>query len=110
MKKEWAEKWVKALRSGRYTQARRRLYNEKTGGYCCLGVLCRVAGKKFYNGKCLGANIVLPNEVMKLTGIYEANPGIMVNEIDKTSLAQLNDMGKSFKRIADLIEKNWKQL
>lgn len=34
-------KWVRALRSGKYRQARLALREE--GAYCCLGVLCRVA-------------------------------------------------------------------
>lgn len=35
-------KWIEALRSGKYEQARGRLHT-RDGGYCCLGVLCRVA-------------------------------------------------------------------
>lgn len=36
------EDWVRALRSGEYEQGRKRL---KSGNnYCCLGVLCKVAG------------------------------------------------------------------
>lgn len=42
MNKAVKAKWVKALRSGKYKQARRRLLNEKTGGMCCLGVLCDI--------------------------------------------------------------------
>jgi len=37
MKVEDAEKWVEALRSGKYKQCQRRL--RKEGGFCCLGVL-----------------------------------------------------------------------
>lgn len=33
-------KWIKALRSGEYRQARGRLQTER--GYCCLGVACKV--------------------------------------------------------------------
>lgn len=33
------KKWVEALRSGEYTQTRNVMYNPKTGGFCCLGVL-----------------------------------------------------------------------
>lgn len=35
-------KWVAALRSGKYEQGRQRLRNGDS--YCCLGVLCEVAG------------------------------------------------------------------
>lgn len=32
-------KWLKALRSGEYTQTHSTLHNPTTGGFCCLGVL-----------------------------------------------------------------------
>lgn len=44
MDKKVKVKWLKALRSGKYRQARHKLYDGK--GYCCLGVLCRVVGAK----------------------------------------------------------------
>lgn len=34
------DKWVKALVSGRYEQAREKLHNGRNG-YCCLGVLAK---------------------------------------------------------------------
>jgi len=37
MIKEYKDKWLKALRSGKYNQARERLKCEQ--GFCCLGVL-----------------------------------------------------------------------
>ena len=37
MIKEYKDKWLKALRSGKYTQARNRLKCNQ--GFCCLGVL-----------------------------------------------------------------------
>jgi hypothetical protein len=45
MDQQVKEKWVAALRSGRYEQAHGKLraaWGEKEG-YCCLGVLCEVA-------------------------------------------------------------------
>ena len=54
MKKEIAEIWVAALRSGKYKQSRKKLRTEKTHlcvdnteatpGFCCLGVLCDISG------------------------------------------------------------------
>lgn len=46
--KKLVRNWVKALRSGRYKQAKRALmYGSSLGrgkySYCCLGVACRVA-------------------------------------------------------------------
>lgn len=50
MKKNIATKWVKALRSGKYKQAKDALcsFDEhgKPSGYCCLGVLTCLAPKK----------------------------------------------------------------
>lgn len=39
--------WIDALRSGKYVQGHSKLYSD--GKYCCLGVLCRVAGIKLKN-------------------------------------------------------------
>ena len=44
MRKEIAEQWVQALRSGQYKQTTTRLKNAE-GGCCCLGVLCTLAPK-----------------------------------------------------------------
>jgi hypothetical protein len=40
MKKSIANKWVKALRSGKYTQTKNNLTDGV--GHCCLGVLCEL--------------------------------------------------------------------
>lgn len=41
MKKEIADKWVEALRSGRYKQCKSWLRDND--GFCCLGVLCDIS-------------------------------------------------------------------
>jgi len=46
MNPTYKQPWIAALRSGEYEQARSVLYNGT--GYCCLGVLCKVAGSDFY--------------------------------------------------------------
>ena len=38
--KEFAEKWLTALRSGKYKQAVETLYDPDVDGFCCLGVAC----------------------------------------------------------------------
>lgn len=43
MKKEIADKWVAALRSGKYKQGRQYLRTFEDN-YCCLGVLCEILG------------------------------------------------------------------
>lgn len=42
MDNELKAKWTAALRSGEFVQGRDALH--KDGAYCCLGVLCKVAG------------------------------------------------------------------
>lgn len=42
MKRELRDKWVAALRSGKYEQGQKTLVRDNR--YCCLGVLCDVAG------------------------------------------------------------------
>lgn len=60
MDQKLKDRWVKALRSGKYKQVKESLraevYDEETGhyrdeiGYCCLGVLCEVAPGISWNG------------------------------------------------------------
>lgn len=38
-------KWLKALRSGEYSQTKGTLYNPVTCGFCCLGVLQHTVSK-----------------------------------------------------------------
>jgi hypothetical protein len=108
--------WVAALRSGGYKQGKTYLksVNRESGDveYCCLGVLCEIMGVPqrksldpaeyiiFENYSCSQ----LPEEVVAELGMY----GTMgeTKLYDGNSLAMANDMGRSFKEIADMIEKN----
>ena len=79
-------KWVEALRSGEYKQA--RLMLEDDGRFCCLGVLCKVAGLD------TGDSGPTYRRLDKITGGYG-------------QLVTLNDdQMKSFKQIARWIEVN----
>lgn len=49
MDQELKAKWVAALRSGKYKQAKGTL-NDCGGGYCCLGVLLDVSGRGDWRG------------------------------------------------------------
>lgn len=42
--KEFTEKWLKALRSGKYEQGTFKLYKEEDNSYCCLGVAGNICG------------------------------------------------------------------
>lgn len=111
MKKSIAMKWVAALRSGEYKQTKWVLKNAE--GYCCLGVLCKVMGKRFTpstsgNGMkaCLGKIAVLPSKVVEESGMRTCEGYLNTEQ----SLVDLNDSGETFSEIADIIEKEWKKL
>lgn len=120
MKKAIKEKWVKALKSGKYKKAKNALRTNK--GYCCLGVLCDLYAKEKKQKwearyKSLGYNFqgisgVLPDKVMKWAGLKSSNPFIDFDMKDglgamNTNLGEINDRTKtSFKKIAELIDKN----
>ena len=134
MKKDVMKKWVKALRSGKYKQGGGTLkqYNSKgVAQHCCLGVLCelyndsmrkskkKVLPEKVYDndgdfsfGYCRfgGHKEDLPKEVKNWAGINNNLGKFYLSDGHYECLADLNDMGKKFKTIADIIEKNYEQL
>ena len=111
MKRNWAMKWAKALESGRYKQTKLVLHD--SNGYCCLGVLCRLAGKRFKYDHTEGLYLTiersgtfLPKKVQKLVGMKSEN-GLNSGH----SLSMLNDESMlSFKEIAQVIRKKYKEL
>lgn len=110
MNQKVKELWVNALRSGEYTQSRHAL--RTVSGFCCLGVLCDIAAKTGL-GKwdTLGGREVfrakdgyycadtLPHAVVEWAGLRDRNP-----DSADGSLASLNDSGKTFDEIADIIQ------
>ena len=116
MDPEVKAKWVAALRSGDYRQAKGQLYDGN--GYCCLGVLCEVLGQEkrfvedednwfFGSGADMQAYI-LPNKVCKLADLMDADGILKVDPlISGSALSYLNDSkGLDFTEIADLIEQH----
>lgn len=156
MKKTIMNKWVKALRSGKYKQCREKLCNVdgKTGeeSFCCLGVLTDLYLKerkrqkkgpniKFFRTYTMedmdhegdfskweidGEDGCLAPEVAEWAGFNTATDnyktGCFSNGKKEIDLAILNDGGlnpldyskttprKSFKQIADVIEKNYEHI
>ena len=136
MFKEVMKKWVKALRSGKFKQGTGTLKQFNSKGqaqHCCLGVLCelyndamRKSKKKtlrekfidnnsdFSHGYCRFGNKVddLPNDVMKWAGIDNSMGAFTTDNpiYDQYNLADLNDTGRKFKTIANIIEKNYENL
>lgn len=115
MDKKIKAKWLRALRSGKYKQAKGVLRTEK-GGFCCLGVLCDVVDKTQWSpvaeliettvgGKDLhvrgfqfmGCQTSLPAEIRDRVGISWADLSTI------NDLIKLNDSGKRFTTIANHI-------
>lgn len=119
MNSEVKKKWVEALRSGEYQQCKRALHTNE--GYCCLGVLCDLYARETGKGRweslelssmkkfCTESNPyeleLLPTAVQSWAGV-NSNPSVKENELDgwNTTLTSLNDSGRSFAEIANLIE------
>lgn len=114
--KEFAEKWVKALRSGRYRQGDEGLYFNSC--YCCLGVGCIVAGatpEEIVGEATAIVDIDSTFRYFKISDkeFYKRIPKeIKGNAIDNdlvSELVKLNDeKGETFPEIADWIEANVK--
>jgi hypothetical protein len=98
-----------ALRSGNYEQTWTGLHD--TCGSCCLGVAAQefltpqtvvkeVGGRIAYDGE----QSFAPKYVIKALGLFsDIGSG---NAPHLTSLLELNDSGKTFSEIADIIEAN----
>ena len=106
MKKTLKRKWIAALRSGEFKQAKHKLFNE--GGYCCLGVLAVQ----------LGATLDTFGVLRMTTGQQVGMPGAeyLRNGCDgglhvdiQQHLSRINDGFEgyySFNEIANWIEEN----
>lgn len=117
MKKTVMQKWVRALRSGKYKQGVGALAQD--GCNCALGVLCEIAALDKavikrpakastdmvgYDGEFW----LLPQSVRVYAGIR--TPSAFSNKLKK-SVSELNDGDRwSFRKIAAWIEKNYRQL
>lgn len=103
------DRWLTALRSGKYKQGRFSLYNKKDKDFCCLGVLqhCTMNGK---------VEAHADNGVPRGTPTheyFERNPHLQWVSDNMDRLIDLNDSEpgeghKTFRGIATWIEKNWK--
>lgn len=111
--KDLRTKWVEALRSGKYTQARGVLREENS--YCCLGVACDVAGVPWRLLASDSKKYSVPHNGEKFIGLGYENwlslPGPIRDKLglagnQEKDLANMNDFKHlSFKEIADAIEK-----
>lgn len=109
MKKEIKDRWIKALRSGKYKQCQTKLRSFDRKYYCCLGVLTQICAtsKKRSFLEFAGWNDTLSKEVADWAGIEcsSQTTKVPLPIINKT-LVHFNDTKQyTFNQIADLIEK-----
>ena len=104
--KSFFKKWVKALRSGEYTQARMTL---KAGeSYCCLGVACVLKGRQHKKNPGLYAIARAKGLNADEGNYWDGYAGKWLMPLDEQNvLSDLNDSGASFQEIADYIEKKY---
>jgi hypothetical protein len=125
MNPEIKARWTAALRSGEYPQTtgalnRARAYEEAPAGFCCLGVLCELAAEdgvvkhRTYSEILTGYTAdgmdyietsILPDAVREWAGL-DSRYGLEIDREKDVTLTTLNDDGKSFAQIADLIEES----
>jgi hypothetical protein len=133
MKPEIAKKWVEALRSGKYAQYQSALRGraDNRDRFCCLGVLCDIV-KDDINGRWVAGDIedgddphqhmqafavdkqsdtdALPDDIRRFAGMESALGSFYTPAGSLITLARLNDWGRSFETIADVIENNVRKL
>ena len=117
---EFKEQWLAALRSGNYNQTSG--YMKRDDAFCCLGVAYNILHKEkedngwikppvsFGRGNVFYTSVgkaYLPGEGDYPSDVWEA----LVQDVFPmtswlTHLSNMNDSGKTFDEIADLIEKS----
>jgi len=105
MNAQFRDRWVAALRSGKFEQGRYRLRSSEDK-YCCLGVACEVAriGGDYQRGWDYDVEWMYDGHVGTLSYDVASALGIDGNHVEM--LASMNDNGKSFGEIAAWIEEN----
>lgn len=137
MKKEIKEAWLEALESGKYQQTTGALCHKgvHVDTFCCLGVLSDLYVQSHPDvtwttfsqpfdtarGIPMVLNIdptnrdTLPAQVMEWAELNGPDPSVDISQVldlypdenDEVGLAQINDSGRSFSQIAEIIRKNF---
>lgn len=128
MNPEVKQKWIDALRSGKYEQGSGKL--RTPNGYCCLGVLCDLYAQEHntqweFRGYDENANphpmdywyfedrnYYLPESVMDWAGLKTHNPLVRVDVEDndedngyfQDEIANVNDLGYTFMDLSKIIQ------
>lgn len=107
-KKEF-NKWIKALRSGKYKQAKGQF--QKEDGYCCLGVACRVINKTDLNTPLKGITSYesypdTPEWLNNINKDFRTKTLFTLWELNDSTFAtrQLGFNSLNFNEIADCLE------
>ena len=121
MNKQVKERWIKALRSGKYKQGQHLLVSNDLDKkyYCCLGVLCQLYATEkkkgiskiklgvatSRSGDRLPAKQFLPNIVRKWAGLNASDPIVYYDGNSVNRITHLNDGYQlDFNQLADIIE------
>ena len=131
MNPEIKQKWVDALRSGKYDQGSEKLRSHQ--GYCCLGVLCDLYSQELNqewefrgafeeentqptdNWYFDNASEFLPESVREWAGFSLPSPQVRVDVTENDDeddwfyddIANLNDTGYTFNDLAKIIQEQF---
>jgi hypothetical protein len=106
MKKDVKERWIKALRSGKYKQTTGRLRTHE-GGWCCLGVLCDVFDNTRWTDKLIYRSREDSGDDRCGSIPEDAIRAIQFPDAQQYVLQQMNDIKRNtFDEIADYVEEN----
>lgn len=110
---EGMQEWITALRSGKYTQIKHMLHNGKPNNFCVMGVSFELFRKNSnlieWAGE-YGVNISYMSDddvrakYLEFMG-FESDEH---KEVSCRKLVVMNNNGVSFKKLADIIEKDFK--
>ena len=112
--RKFKEKFIKALKSGKYKQCKNtltKLSKDGTRQYCCLGVACIISG---YNNDQIKSFVSIPdnfNQVpFNLLDEICLNDNVLLPSVLSGRLIQMNDGYvndlRNFNEIADWIKNN----
>ena len=117
MKKSVKNKWIEALKSGKYKRGQEALKTSK-GTFCCLGVLCDILGQGEWKKDHKLGNYTFNKEDAFLDNETAYAAGIKQNSVYLDELMKINDWRsykgqtdkKGYARQIKYIEKNWEKL
>ncbi len=107
MDPELKQKWLDALRSGKYKQGEGQLRNVQDE-FCCLGVLADIQGRRWRRHVALGGYDYGISCDGNTDFGGEDDPRLLAaigNADRRKKLIVMNDSGKSFKQIAAYIQR-----